>query len=163
MSAADLARHHQVSQFLFHEARLLDERRWDEWADLFTPDGVYWAPAAHDQPDAEFHVSLIHDDALLRKVRIARFADPNAFALQPFPRTAHLVTNVMIDEDDATTGRLLATSRFAMFEFRTDAQRIYGGAYRHELVVVGERFRIVRKTATLVDCEGLQETVGIYF
>ncbi len=80
MSAADLARHHQVSQFLFHEARLLDERRWDEWADLFTPDGVYWAPAAHDQPDAEFHVSLIHDDACC-----ARSASPASPTPTPSP------------------------------------------------------------------------------
>ncbi len=44
MADGDLALHHRVSQFLYHEARLLDERRWEEWAGLFTEDGIYWAP-----------------------------------------------------------------------------------------------------------------------
>ena len=31
-------------RFLFHEARLLDERRFDDWLALFAPDGWYWVP-----------------------------------------------------------------------------------------------------------------------
>ncbi len=120
-------------------------------------------PAAHDQADPLTHVSLIHDDQLLRKVRIARYADPNAFALQPFPRSVHLITNVMIDAHDPAAGRIVATSRFAMFEFRADARRIYGGSYEHDLVAADAGYRIALKKAILVDCEGPLETVGIYF
>ena len=35
-------------QFLLHEARLLDEGRFDEWLALFTPDAWYWVPAEPD-------------------------------------------------------------------------------------------------------------------
>ena len=35
----------RVEQFLFQEARLLDERRFEEWLSLFSDDGVYWIPA----------------------------------------------------------------------------------------------------------------------
>jgi hypothetical protein len=31
----------EVEDFLYHEARLLDERRFHEWLDLFTEDLVY--------------------------------------------------------------------------------------------------------------------------
>ena len=34
----------EVEDFLYHEARLLDERRFHEWLDLFTEDVVYWMP-----------------------------------------------------------------------------------------------------------------------
>ena len=34
----------EVEQFLYHEARLLDERRYHEWLDLFTEDTHYWMP-----------------------------------------------------------------------------------------------------------------------
>ena len=34
----------EVQQFLFREARMLDERRFKEWVGLFTDDLLYWAP-----------------------------------------------------------------------------------------------------------------------
>ena len=37
-------RWHIVQQFLFHEARLLDERRWDDWLNLYEGDAEYWMP-----------------------------------------------------------------------------------------------------------------------
>ncbi len=33
-----------VSQFLNMEAKLLDDRKFSEWMDLFTDDGFYWVP-----------------------------------------------------------------------------------------------------------------------
>ena len=33
-----------VEQFLYHEARLLDEQRLEEWLELFTDDATYWVP-----------------------------------------------------------------------------------------------------------------------
>lgn len=160
---ADLELHHRVSQFLFHEARLLDERRWAEWEDLFAEGGTYWAPATPEQPDPENHVSLIYENDLLRKVRAARFANPHAPSLQPFPRTAHLVTNVMIDAHDEEAGEVVATSRFLMIEYRRGAQRFYGGAYTHHLVAENGAFRIRRKKADLVNCEGPLESSSVWF
>ncbi|MFZ5616738.1 MAG: aromatic-ring-hydroxylating dioxygenase subunit beta [Pseudomonadota bacterium] len=158
----DLLLHHRVLQFLFHEARLLDEQRWNEWEALFLEDGVYWAPATAGQPDPINHVSLIFDDQLLRKVRIARFSSPVAYSLQPFPRTAHLVTNVMIDRVGAD-GEVAVSSRFLMIEYRRGAQRFFGGAYSHDLVEKDGDFRIRRKKADLVNCEGPLESSSVWF
>ena len=36
---------YRCEQFLVHEARLLDEARFDEWLALFTADGWYWVPS----------------------------------------------------------------------------------------------------------------------
>ena len=122
----DLDLHHRVSQFLFLEARLLDEQRWEEWNALFAEGGEYWAPATANQPDPVNHVSLIHENDLLRKVRIARFKSPAAPSLHPFPRTAHLVTNVMVDKCEGE--ELTVNARFLMIEYRRDAQRVFAGA-----------------------------------
>lgn len=155
--------HHRVSQFLFHEARLLDERRWTEWEELFLEDGVYWAPATPEQPDPLNHVSLIYENQLLRKVRIARFASPAAPSLHPFPRTAHLVANVMIDRCDPKSGDIAVNSRFLMIEYRRDVQRIYGGAYAHHLVETDSVLRIRQKKVDLVNCEGPLESSSVWF
>ena len=155
--------HHRASQFLFLEARLLDERRWAEWEALFLDDGVYWAPATPDQPDPLDHVSLIYEDQLLRKVRIARFQSPAALSLRPFPRTAHFVSNVMVDRRDAASGDVAVSARFLMIEYRNDAQRLYAGSYTHDLVEKSGSFRIRRKKVDLVDCDGPHVTSSVWF
>ena len=48
-----------LRQYLYQEARLLDEKRWDEWSALFVEDGKYWVPASRNQPDPLNHVSGI--------------------------------------------------------------------------------------------------------
>lgn len=154
--------HHRVSQFLYHEARLLDERRWTEWNALFTEDGEYWAPATPDQPDPLNHVSLIYENDLLRKVRIARFASPVAPSLQPFPRTTHMIANVIIDAHDTSTGDVTATSRVLTAEYRREHPRFYTGACRHELVSRTDGFRIRLKRVELINCDGPLESVAVW-
>ncbi len=156
-----LIRQHRLEQFIYREVRLLDEGCWDEWELLFTPDGTYWAPAAVDQPDPRQHVSLIFEDALLRKVRQQRFKHPNAFSLQPFPRSSHLVSNVMVDSDDEQA--LVVSARFLMHEYRRDSPAMFAGAYRYQLVRVADGFKIQQKKATLINCDGILNSSAIYF
>ncbi len=61
-----------IARFLYHEARLLDEKRWEEWLALFTEDGRYWVPLARGQTDAEMHTSLAYEDMLLLRLRVER-------------------------------------------------------------------------------------------
>ncbi|HKU45727.1 MAG TPA: nuclear transport factor 2 family protein, partial [Burkholderiales bacterium] len=35
---------HSVEQFLYRQAGLLDDKRWEDWIGLFTDDGIYWMP-----------------------------------------------------------------------------------------------------------------------
>ena len=151
-----------LEQFLYHEARLLDEQRWEEWDALFTEDGIYWAPASPDQPDATHHISLIYENALLRAVRIKRFRHPNAFSLQPKPRTVHMVTNVMLDSVDAA-GNCVVTSRFQMLQYRREKQDVFAGNCTHHLRSTPEGYRIALKKAELVNCDAAMESVLVYF
>ncbi|MEA2987083.1 MAG: hypothetical protein QOD94_3337, partial [Alphaproteobacteria bacterium] len=63
-------------QFLVHEARLLDEARFDEWLALFTEDAWYWVPVDAEQKDPFTTVSLIYDDRRLLETRVRRLASP---------------------------------------------------------------------------------------
>ncbi len=53
----------QVRQFLYYEARLLDDRQWDEWLSCYSPQVVYWMPAWGDDdqltrdPQKKFRLS----------------------------------------------------------------------------------------------------------
>ena len=94
-------------------------------------------------------------------MRLARYKSPAAYSLQPFPRSSHLVSNVMID--GVEEGAVKATSRFFMTEYRRGAPNHFAGEYVHHLVEQGGDFRIRRKKATLVNCDGALPSSSIYF
>ena len=157
-ASADLR---EIERFLYLEARLLDEQRWHEWADLYVKDGEYWVPAAPNQPDPRNHLSLIYETDLLRAVRVKRYSHPTAFSLQPKPRSAHLVTNVMLDGVDETSGELIVNSRFIMIQYRRDEQRIYGGSYTHRLRSLDGGLKIALKKVDLVNCDAPLDNILI--
>src|SRR5690606_688641 len=68
--AVPLETYHRVQQFIYNEARLLDERQWRSWLDLWTEDGMYWIPQQHNQPSPYDHISLCWDNGMLRELRI---------------------------------------------------------------------------------------------
>ena len=51
MSGVPAATAEELEQFVYHEASLIDEKRFDEWYELFTDDARYWMPLARGQPD----------------------------------------------------------------------------------------------------------------
>ena len=150
-------------QFLILEARLLDEQKFDEWSDLFVEDGEYWVPAAPDQPDPKNHISLMYETDLLRSIRIKRYSHPNAFSLQPLPRSSHIVTNVLIDSMDVSTNEYDVFSKFIMVQYRNDVQDFYTGTYKHRLIIQDSVCRIVMKQVNLINCDSALNNILLYF
>jgi 3-phenylpropionate/cinnamic acid dioxygenase small subunit len=95
---------HEVEQFLYREARLLDERRLWEWLDLLTDDVHYWMPLrstrARGEEDEEFtrphENSYFDDDKTLLRMRLEKLDTGFSWSEDPPSRTRHLVTNVEI-------------------------------------------------------------------
>lgn len=154
---------HRIADFLFHEARLLDERRFEEWMELFTEDGYYWAPARPDQENPYDESSLFFDDRQLMAVRIRRLRHPRIHVQTPPSRTCHYVTNVMIDAADEAAGAYGVSSCFLMLEYRKDNQRVFGGRCEHHLVRGDAGFRIAMKKATLINCDSVFDALAIPF
>ena len=65
-----------IEQFLFREAQLLDEARFEEWLKLFTDTAWYWVPVSPDQPDPFEMVSIIYDDRRLLETGFAGCSMP---------------------------------------------------------------------------------------
>ena len=63
---------HRCVLFLEHEARLLDESKFDDWLALFTADAWYWVPSEPNQDNPHDIVSLIYDDRRLLETRVRR-------------------------------------------------------------------------------------------
>lgn len=161
-AAGQVPANDEIREFLYREARLLDEGSWDEWGALFTDDGEYWIPASPDQPNPYEHVSLIYETALLRAVRIKRYKHPNAFSLQPKPRTVHFVSNVMMESYSADTGLCVVKSKVIMVQYRRGNQDVFAATCTHHLRREHQNFRIAMKRVDLVNCDAPLGNILVY-
>jgi 3-phenylpropionate/cinnamic acid dioxygenase small subunit len=147
--------------FLLHEARLLDEGKFDEWLALFTPDAWYWVPSEPEQTDPVETVSLIYDDRRLLETRVRRLGSPRMYSQEPRSRTSRIVTNVTIEEGDAAS--CTVRSKFMMIEYRREQQRLFGGTVLHRLVQADGRIMIAWKRVNLVNCDAPLDGITVPF
>jgi 3-phenylpropionate/cinnamic acid dioxygenase small subunit len=146
-------------EFLYHEARLLDTQRYDEWLELFTEDATYWLPLEQGQQDPFAASSIIHDDRTLLGLRVKQLRHPRAHARVPLARTVHQVGNVMVEKDSPE--ELVVASTLSVIEFRNEKQRLYGALVEHRLRRNKGSFRIARKRVDLVNSEGELDGISI--
>jgi 3-phenylpropionate/cinnamic acid dioxygenase small subunit len=146
--------------FLLHEARLLDEAKFDDWLALFTADAQYWVPSEPDQKSPYDTVSLIYDDRRLLETRVRRLASPRIYSQEPRSRTSRIVTNITLEESGQEA---LVRSKFMMIEFRRNAQRLFGGTCFHRLVCHDGGLRIRLKRVDLVNCDATLDGIVVPF
>ncbi len=125
---------HEITQFLYTEAELLDERRHDEWLALLAEDIRYWMPMRRNvkfgQDDREFtreteDISWFDEgkDTLTRRVR--QIQTGIHWAEEPRSRITHMVSNVQLVEavPDADAPReARVKSRFLIYRNRVETE-----------------------------------------
>ena len=153
----------ECETFLLHEARLLDEGKFDDWLALFTADARYWVPSEPDQANPLDTVSLIYDDRQLLETRVRRLASPRIYSQEPRSRTSRIVANVSIEENTDKVPTTLVRSKFVLIEFRRNEQRLFGGTYFHQLIVSSGAIRIASKRVDLVNCDGPMDGIVVPF
>ena len=145
-------------QFLYHEARLLDAHRYEDWLALFSADATYWLPLEAAQKDPFETSSIIHDDRTLLELRVKQYRHARAHARQPLARTVHQVGNISLLE---TGAELRVASTLTVVEFRNEKQRVYGALVEHHLRRNGDTFAIAHKRVDLVNSEGELDGIAI--
>lgn len=139
----------RLEDFLYREARLLDDRRFDDWLALFADTATYWVPCNRNDLDPTREVSLIYDDRKVLGERVWRIQSGQAYAQSPPSVTRRIVGNVELLE--ARDQLLVVSSNFIVAEIRHDQQRIYAGRYEHHLTPTEEAWLILRKKVELVN------------
>jgi biphenyl 2,3-dioxygenase subunit beta len=94
----------EIEQFLYHESRVLDEHRFEEWYDLLTDDIHYFMPTRYNrlkrEADKEFsgpeEAAYFDEDKRSIAQRIRRLNTGMAWAEDPPSRTRHMISNVVI-------------------------------------------------------------------
>jgi 3-phenylpropionate/cinnamic acid dioxygenase small subunit len=138
-----------AEDILFREARILDERRYREWLEMFGETSTYWMPCNGEGNDPTREISLIFDDRTKLNDRINRLESGVAHAQSPPSKTKRLISNVEIEnaEDNAAT----VLSGFILYELRRGKERIFAGSYEHRLQFVDNKWKIASKKVVLIN------------
>jgi benzoate/toluate 1,2-dioxygenase subunit beta len=145
---------HEIELLLYRQADCLDNRQWQEFIELFAPDGIYWMPASPEQTTGDGVPSIFYEDRNLMTVRMKRLEHPHAWSQKTEWGTSHIVGNIVIDKHDPANGDVTVRSRFHMMEFRTDASRHFAGSYVHHLTSTADGYRIKLQRVDMVNGQG---------
>ncbi|MBS0579197.1 MAG: nuclear transport factor 2 family protein [Proteobacteria bacterium] len=150
----------ELVRFVYDEARLVDEKRFDEWYELFTDDAYYWMPLTRGQPDGENHTSLFYEDKLLLQVRIERLKNPHSFSQHQPSFCQHVLQAPRLES--AAGGCWVMRTPFTYVESQRDSQILLAGVSWLHLVRSGERLRIRLKKVELVNCDAALPSIQLF-
>jgi 3-phenylpropionate/cinnamic acid dioxygenase small subunit len=173
----------EVEQFLYREARLLDERRFHEWLQLLTDDVRYWMPVRTSRypksskaiaildPDRYEEEELSKEDelAILDETketlsrRIARLDTGMAWAEDPPSRTRHIIANVEVEPGE-TESEYKVYANFIVYRNRAETEQdFYVGGRQDILRKVDGAWKIARRKIILDQNVLLAKNVSIFF
>lgn len=143
---------HRIEQFIFREARLLDNERWDDWLALMAEDIHYWMPTMENRrrsdPNGAYAIdrgALYNDNLLDLSRRISRFKQPSAWAEDPPTRHAHVVSGVEVYQGEKD-GEYIVHSSFVNYRSRVEKDNdLLVGRREDVLRADGESFKIARR------------------
>jgi 3-phenylpropionate/cinnamic acid dioxygenase small subunit len=97
----------EIERFLYHEAELLDERRFSEWIDLLAEDIHYHVPQRRnvkfgeqerENSDPESEISWFDEGKVTLVGRVRQLNTGLHWAEEPLSRVCHMVSNVDVQE-----------------------------------------------------------------
>ena len=138
----------RVEEFLYQEAKLIDEHRYEEWLALWSEDALYWVPCNSDDADPMRQAMIIYDNRARLEERVYRRTSGAAWAQQPQSRTRRLISNVEVRED---SGGYAVESNCIIAELRRSRQDIFAARLLHTLRPIGDSFRIALKKVLLLN------------
>lgn len=150
--------------FLYREARLLDDREWDDWLLCYAPGAEFWMPAWTDDDDLtsdpQSEISLIYyRNRQGLEDRVYRLKTERSSASTPEPRTCHAVNNVeVLAERD---GQIDLRYNWHTLSHRTRQTTQYFGTTFLTLDISGDSPCILRKKVVLKD-DYIHQVIDIY-
>ena len=128
-TAVDPGVQHEIEQFLYLEAELLDDRRFRDWFGLLADDLRYYMPTRANRTFREMdkensipgQIALFDDDKTTMRWRVNQLESGTHWAEDPPSRTRHLVTNIRIQPTDVDH-EYVARSNFLCYRNRLDTE-----------------------------------------
>jgi 3-phenylpropionate/cinnamic acid dioxygenase small subunit len=167
----------EIEDFLYHEADLLDQRRFKEWLELLAEDLVYFMPirrnvkfghhAERENTRQGEGISWFDEDKWTLTKRVEQILTGVHYAEEPLSRVTHMVSNVRLLEvspgaeeaRDVTVG-----CRFLVYQNRVEYESTtFIGRRTDQLRRVGESWQIARREMLLEQNVLLAKNLSVFF
>lgn len=122
----------EISRLLYREARLLDDRRYDQWLAAFAPACIYWVPSRAEPGDPRIESGIYLDDRRRMTDRVAMIRSGYLHAQTPPSRTRRMLSNIECWSDDGT--RVVARANLTLWEHRKGVTRAWPGFQVYEIM-----------------------------
>ncbi|MGH7963875.1 MAG: aromatic-ring-hydroxylating dioxygenase subunit beta [Candidatus Binatia bacterium] len=147
------AEYKAVADFVYKEARLADESRYDEWEGLWTDDAIYWIPAtAAGDVDPTRQLSHLYDNRARIATRVKMLKSGLRYSQSPISPMRRVVSNLEVEKTE--NGELIVGSNFMLVELSIQASHelhIWAGRTIHKLRWVEGELKMCFKKVTLVN------------
>lgn len=137
-----------VVDFLYNEAKLLDEWKLLEWAELFTNDGTYQVPPL-GKPDADPKTAMyyINDNRSRIQDRAERLLKKEAHVEYPHSTTLRNYHNIKVYDLDKNVIRV--ECNFTTHRTKREVVDYFIGRHQYELVIFNGELKIKSKKVIL--------------
>jgi 3-phenylpropionate/cinnamic acid dioxygenase small subunit len=147
--SGDNALLHDVTQFLYREARLQDTHAYDDWEALWADDAIYWVPANGADSDPEREMSFIYDNRSRISLRVKQLKTGKRHSQTPPSQLARIVSNIELLDGEGDTIRVAANTM--VFECNMRGETVWATRNEYDLRRVGEDWKMARKKVVLVN------------
>ena len=138
----------EIEQFLYHEAALLEERKFKDWLALFTNDIRYWMPVlftlergAREIAD-DREMAFYDDTKETLTLRVKRLYTEFAHTEDPPSKTVRFISNVRVSPSRKGND-VRVTSNFLVFRTKHENQpEVFAGHREDILQKVGRQWKI---------------------
>ncbi|ATR85462.1 MULTISPECIES: benzoate 1,2-dioxygenase small subunit [Pseudomonas] len=153
-----------VRDFLYQEARYLDDSQWDQWLECYASDATFWMPAWDDNDqlteDPQREISLIwYGNRGGLEDRVFRIKTERSSATMPDTRTSHNISNLELLEQSDGLCHLRFNWHTLSFRYKTVDS--YFGTSFYTLDVRGDRPLIKAKKVVLKN-DYVRQVIDIY-
>lgn len=153
-----------IINFLYKEARHLDDKEWDEWLKFYDEDCTFWMPSWTDEDELttnpQTEISLIYyTNKGGLEDRVFRIKTERSSASMPEPRTTHNINNVEILEENENEVKIRFNWHTLSYRYKiTDT---YFGTSFYTLKKSENGFLIADKKIVLKD-DYIRQVLDIY-
>jgi 3-phenylpropionate/cinnamic acid dioxygenase small subunit len=163
--------HADVSDFLYREADLLDERRYTEWLDMLAEDYQYSVPLrlnvaygetdAREETRAGREICWFDEGKDTVELRVQQLMTGVHWAEEPVSRVSHLVTNIRLDAIELP--EVEVSCRFLVYRNRVaDETDFLVGRRKDRLRQVGDSWQVVSRELLLDQSVLLAKNLSIF-
>lgn len=167
---------HEIAEFLYREAELLDERRYQDWLALLADDVRYWMPmrrnVKYGEDEREFtrnttDINWFDEGRETLARRVKQIETGIHWAEEPVSRISHLVSNIQVLEatpSAADAREVLVKCRFLIYRNRVETETdILVGKREDLLRRAGDEWQIARRKIILDQNVLLSKNLTFFF